>query len=148
MNLTVEQISLAVAVIATISSAIVAVISVILSNRNNSILLKRELKQQHYIGYIQALSEMTQQKNNNENLKNFASFRNKLLVVASNKAIKHMLKYEEAIRQYEKSTSDQERYIATKNQAKCLTNFVKAARKDLRIVEISFPEIELLSVGS
>lgn len=121
-----------ISILGAISAILVAVIGAIFSNRNNTTLQLRKLKEEHYISYIEALHNLATDNSSKEAISKYTYYRDKLLIVGSEEVVKSILRYEnEAVG---KTCDIHDEY---------LTQIVKAIRKDLRIKDKEYPQIYL-----
>lgn len=120
-----------ISVLGAISAILVAVIAAVLSNRNNTVLQLRKLKEEHYVSYIEALHNLASD-NNNETISKYTYHRDKLLIVGSEEVVKCILKFENEAIGKENNLHDE-----------YLTQIVRAIRKDLKIKDKMYPQIYL-----
>ena len=121
-----------ISVLGAISAIIVAVVGAFLSNKNSNILQLRNLKEAHYISYIEALHNLAVQNNNQEAIAKYTYYRDKLVIIGSEDVVREILRYEnEAVG---KQSSMHDKY---------LTEIIKAIRKDLKIRDKDYPIISL-----
>lgn len=123
---------MAISILGAISAIIVAIIGAILSNKNNTILQLRKLKEEHYIAYIEALHNLASNNDSKDAIAKYTYHRDKLLIVGSEKVVKSILKYENEAVGKENSIHDD-----------LLTQIVKAIRRDLKIKDKAYPQINL-----
>jgi len=121
-----------ISILGAVSSITVAFIGAWLTNRNNMVLQTRKLKEDHYIGYIEALHDLASDNNNKGYTQKYVFARDKLFLIASEEVIKKMLTYENDAVGKENAVHDQ-----------YLTELIKAIRKDLKLSDKNFPDIFL-----
>jgi len=124
--------TLLISIIGALAAILVSVIGALLANRNTIILQTRKLKEEHYIAYIEALHNLAAENKNNDFVRNYVFARDKLLLIASETVINKMILYEEKAVGKENNLHDQ-----------YLTELIKSIRKDLKIIDKSFPNIYL-----
>ena len=114
------------------SAILVAIIGAVLSNKNSNVLQLRKLKEEYYISYIEALHNLASDNSSKGAISKYTYHRDKLLIMGSEKVVRSILEYEnEAVGKINELHD------------KYLTNIIKAIRKDLKIKDKSFPEIQL-----
>jgi len=117
-----------ISITGAMSAIIVSLVGAWLANRNSIVLQTRKLKEDHYIGYIEALHNNMTFDETNENVKKYVFARDKLLVIGSEDVIIKMVRYEnEGIG---KGVDVHDKY---------LTELIKSIRKDLKIKDSDFP---------
>lgn len=121
-----------ISILGAISAIIVAIIGAIFSNKNNTILQLRKLKEEHYISYIEALHNLASNNGSRDAISKYTYHRDKLLIVGSEEVVKSILKYENEAVGKESNLHDE-----------YLTQIVKAIRKDLKIKDKTYPQIYL-----
>lgn len=121
-----------VAIIAGLFSISVSLLGTIFLNLSNTKLQTRKLKEEHYVRYMEALHNLAVDNNDSEALKEYTLHRDKIFIVANEKVVKAILKYEaEGVG---KNSNKHDDY---------LTNIVKEIRKDLNIRDKNYPQINL-----
>lgn len=121
-----------ISVIGAISAVIVAVIGAFITYQHNNDVQIYKLKEEHYILYMEALHNLATNNENEEYIKKYTYYRNKLLIVGSESVIKAILKFEkEAVG---KKSNLHDEY---------LTTLLKEIRKDLKIKDKEYPNIHL-----
>lgn len=78
---------MAISILGAISAIVVAIIGAILSNRNNTILQLRKLKEEHYISYIEALHNLASNNTSRDAIAKYTYHRDKLLIVGSEEVV-------------------------------------------------------------
>lgn len=121
-----------ISVIGALTAIIVASVGAFLANRNSNLLQLRKLKEQHYIVYFEALHNLAANNKDKKTVENYTYYRDKLFIIASEKVVKNILKYEEEAVGKSNDLHDQH-----------LTEIVKAIRQDLRIKDKCYPTIYL-----
>lgn len=121
-----------ISLLGAISAIFVSIIGAWLANRNSITLQTRKLKEEHYIGYIEALHNLAADNEKVESVKGYVFARDKLFLIASERVIKKMLEYEENAVGKESILHDT-----------YLTELIKAIRNDLKIKDKEFPKIYL-----
>ena len=119
--------ALLVSIIGATVSIIVALTGAIFANRNNIILQSRKLKEEHYIGFFEALHYMMAD-NEKPTVQRYVLTRDKMFLIASENVIFKLLDYEN-------------KGAATPEHDLYLTELVKAIRHDLQLKDTNFPEI-------
>jgi len=114
------------------SAIIVSIIGAWLANNNNIILQTRKLKEEHYVAYMESLHNLASDNASKELIKKYVLARDKLFLVGSEDVVKKILLYEAKVAG--KENNEHDRY---------LTELIKAIRKDLKLVDKSFPEVHL-----
>ena len=127
------ELSILISLIGASSAILVAAIGALLNKRNAVTLRTRQLKESHYINYINAISHLSMDNNSRTYLREYASNRNNILVVASPKVVNAILEYEnKAIGKLDP------------DQNALLTNVITAIRKDLELSNTSYPIIQFV----
>jgi hypothetical protein len=126
--------AIAISLIGAVSAIFVSIVGAWLANRNSIVLQTRKLKEDHYIGYIEALHNNMSYDETNSNVKDYVFARDKLLLIASEEVIRKMIRYEnEGIG---KGIDLHDQY---------LTDLIKAIRFDLKIKDSNFPIVYMKS---
>jgi len=122
--------TLLISIIGAISAILVSLFGAWLANRNSIVLQTRKLKENHYIAYIEALHNNMTDDETLTNVKDYVFARDKLLLIANEKVIKKLLRYEnEGIG---KGVDIHDSF---------LTELIKAIRVDLKIRDKDYPMI-------
>ena len=121
-----------ISIIGAVSAIAVSLMAALFANRNNIILQTRKLKEDHYIGYIEAVHNLATHNENEDFIKSYVFARDKLFLIASEQVIRKMLLYEEEAVGKENNLHDN-----------YLTELIKSIRKDLKIRDKNFPTIYL-----
>jgi hypothetical protein len=117
-----------ISIIGATAAIIVSVIGAFLANKNSIILQTRKLKEEHYVAYIEAVHNLTE--NTTESIKRYVYERDRLFIIASEEVVRNVIKYEEEGVGKGANTHD-----------KYLTELVKSIRKDLKLSDKDFPKI-------
>jgi len=125
-----------ISILGAISATSVSIIGAWLANRNNVILQTRKLKEEHYVGYIEALHNLVSDENKAAHVEKYVFVRDKLFLIASERVIKDMLLFENNGVGAETAVHD--RY---------LTDLIRSIRIDLKIVDKNFPAIYFKKAG-
>lgn len=120
-----------ISIIGALVAVSVAILGAILANRNNIDLQLRKLVEDHYTAYIDALQALASY-NGKQEIKDYTSTRNKLLLIASDDVVISLLEYEKY--GVGKSSEEHDKY---------LTSLYKAMRKDLNIKSKNLPILHL-----
>lgn len=127
------ELSILISLIGASSAILVAAIGALLNKKNAVTLRTRQLKESHYVNYINAISHLSMDNNSRTYLREYASNRNNILVVASPKVVNAILEYEnKAIGKLDP------------DQNALLTNVITAIRKDLELSNTSYPVIQFV----
>jgi predicted amino acid-binding ACT domain protein len=119
-----------ISVIGAITAIVVSVVSALLANKNTNILQIRELKEQHYISYIEAVHNLCANSQDRKIVSEYTFHRDKLFIVGSETVVKAILEYENEGVGKDNDLHD-----------KYLTNVIKAIRQDLKINDKNFPMV-------
>lgn len=125
-----------ISILGAISAISVSIIGAWLANRNNVILQTRKLKEEHYVGYIEALHNLVSDENKMAHIEKYVFVRDKLFLIAGEEVIRNMLLFENNGVGAEAPVHD-----------KYLTELIKSIRIDLRIVDKNFPVIYFKKAG-
>jgi hypothetical protein len=118
-----------ISIIGALTAITVSFIGAAFANRNSIVLQGRKLKEDHYIGYIEALHNLASDNNNVDFTKKYTFARDKMFIIADEKVIIKMIGYEKNVR------TEQHDYY--------LTELIKAIRQDLKIKNKNLPLIHL-----
>ncbi len=120
-----------ISIIGAIVAIGVAILGAILANKNNIELQLRKLVEDHYTSYIDALQALASY-NGKQEIKDYTTARNKLLLIASDDVVISLLEFEKY--GVGKSSEEHDKY---------LTFLYKAMRKDLNIKSKHLPTLYL-----
>ena len=120
-----------ISILGAASAITVSFLGAWFANKNSMILQTRKLKEEHYITYIEALHELAA-TNSKEAVGKYVFARDKLFLIANERVIKKMLKYEEEAVGKQNDLHDH-----------FLTELIKEIRKDLNLNDRDFPKIYL-----
>lgn len=118
-----------ISIIGSTAAITVSVIGAFLANRNSITLQTRKLKEEHYVAYIEALHNLSE-NNVVDATKNYVFARDKLFVIASEEVVRRIIKYEEE--GVAKGPDIHDGY---------LTELIKSIRSDLKLKDKDFPRI-------
>ena len=121
-----------ISIIGAFSAILIAVIGAIFSHKHNNDLQILKLKEEHYVSYIESLHNLATNNNDKKKVAEYTYFRDKLLIIGSEKVVKAILLYEE-------------KAVGKANELhdKYLTDLIKEIRKDLKMKDKNFPTIYL-----
>ncbi|HTA28656.1 MAG TPA: hypothetical protein VK809_12765 [Bacteroidia bacterium] len=118
-----------ISIIGALAAITVSVIAALFAIRNSIALQTRNLKEEHYIAYIEALHNNAEY-NNTESIKRYVLARDKLFLVASEEVVRRIIKYEEEGIGKGADIHDDH-----------LTALIKSIRSDLKLKYKDFPKI-------
>lgn len=123
---------LTIAVIGALVSISISIVGALLSINNSITLKTRELREDHYVRYVEALHNLASNDKSDEYQCDYTFARDKLFIIASENVVKSILDYEEKGVGKENLLHDE-----------YLTKVIRAIRNDLKIKDKNFPTIYL-----
>jgi len=141
--MTIENwIQLLVPIISIFIAIVSASLSYFFAKKQQIIADERKLKEQHYLDYIGAVSELVIQDNTESNMDKLADAQNKLLLVGSSDVVQDLM----AFHNYVISCNNSGKEVDTEKHDKILTSLLKNMRQDLykhKKINQNYPTIHL-----